>query len=190
MPKLNRSNRYVLIVLLLAPLMRAQSTSNLLDNLPFPRIGNIWTGNYWFQTDPSHANQIGLYLGPDSLTPQSASVIRAANPSVLMLTDINVTDTAGATSLPDSYYMRDVNGNMIEDWCATSPRYMLNMTLPQVSTYLAQYAAQAVASSGGEFNGAFFDSFATTVPQPYTDCWEGCTKSTPTGTAFRTIPPL
>jgi uncharacterized protein (TIGR03437 family) len=172
MPKLKwaLSTRYTLTVLVLAPIILAQSTNPLVTP-PFPRIGNIWTGNYIFQTDPSHANQIGLYLGPDSLTPQSANVIRAANPTVLMLTDINVTDTAGATSLPDSYYMLDVNGNKIEDWCATTPRYMLNMTLPQVSMFLAQYSAQAVASSAGEFNGAFFDSFATTIPQPYTDCW-------------------
>ena len=64
-----------------------------------------------FQTDPVHANQIGLYLGPDSLTPQAAGVIRAANPSVLMLTDISASDTSGSGSPPDMYYLKDVSGN-------------------------------------------------------------------------------
>ncbi len=126
-----------------------------------------------FQTDPVHADQIGLYLGPDSLTPQSANVIRAANPNVLVLTDVSASDTNGAGSPPDSYYLKDTNGSRIEVWCSSSPRYLLNMTLPQVGAFVAQYAAQAVASSGTEFNGVFFDNFASTIQQPYIDCWGG-----------------
>ena len=126
-----------------------------------------------FQTDPVHAGQIGLYLGPDSLTPQSAATIRAANPNVLILTDVNASDTNGAGSPPDSYYLKDVNGIRIEDWCSSSPRYLLNMTLPQVATLVAQDAVQAAASSGTEFNGVFFDNFASTIRQPYIDCWGG-----------------
>ena len=164
--------RSTLALLILSPVIPAQST-NPLATLPFPRIGNIWTGNWLSQTNPSHANQIGLYLGPgpDPLTPQDAQTIRAANPNVLILTDVNAMDTTGAGSPPDSYYLLDVNGSRIEDWCGSAPRYLLNLTVPAVAQFLAEYAAQAIRSTGDEFNGAFFDSFASTIQQPYIDCW-------------------
>jgi uncharacterized protein (TIGR03437 family) len=79
-------------------------------------------------------------------------------------------DTTGAGAPPDSYYLLDTNGNRIEDWCGSAPRYLLNLTLPEVAQFLAQYAADTIQSTGDEFNGAFFDSFASTIPQPYLDC--------------------
>ena len=70
-------------------------------------------------------------------------------------------------------------------------RYLLNMTLPQVATFLAQYAAQAVTASGTEFNGAFFDSFGSTIPPSRTRiAGEEYMKSIRTATEFRTIPTL
>jgi uncharacterized protein (TIGR03437 family) len=63
-----------------------------------------------------------------------------------------------------------VNGNRIQDWCGTSPRHLLNLALPEVSKFLAEYVAQTIALSGDEFDGAFFDSFASTIQQPYMDC--------------------
>jgi uncharacterized protein (TIGR03437 family) len=173
MPPANCASRLrqLLGILILAPALLAQPT-NPLDKVPFPRIGNIWTGNWLFQTNPSHVNQIGLFLGPgpNPLPPEDAEAIRTANPNVLILTDISATDTSGAVSPPDSYYLLDVNGNRIEDWCGSSPRYILNLTLPAVGQFLAEYAAQTIRSTGNEFDGAFFDSFATTIPQPYLDC--------------------
>jgi uncharacterized protein (TIGR03437 family) len=155
--------RYTLALIILTPLIHAQS---------FPRIGNIWTGTWLSQKNPAHASQVGLYLGPgpDPLAPEDARAIRAASPNILILTDINAMDTTGAGSPPDSYYLLDTEGNRIEDWCGSVPRYLLNLTSPPVAQFLAQYAADTIKSTGDEFNGAFFDSFASTIQQPYIDC--------------------
>src|SRR3569833_4725156 len=152
--------RCITTLLLLSPLIPAQSRYSS-DTLPFPRIGNIWTGTALFATKPAHANRSGLYLGPGPtpLPPEDAKAIRAANPNVLILTDISATDTSGAGSPPDSYYLRDVNGNRLEDWCGGSPRYILNLTQPADAQFLAVFVSLFFFLFGVVFFGSFFVCF-------------------------------
>jgi hypothetical protein len=120
-----------------------------------------------YQTDPAHADKTQLYLGPNALSANDASALHADNPGVLILPSVNVADS-GDESLPDDYFLKDVNGKRIADWCSSPPGYVLNLTEPQVSTFLANYALEQSTSA---FDGAFFDSFSTTIPQPFTDCY-------------------
>src|ERR1035438_10517637 len=49
--------------------------------------------------------------------------------------------------------------NKIADWCSTAPpRYLLNVTRPEVSQFLAQYAYQLLAQSNFVSDGLFFRS--------------------------------
>ena len=136
----------------------------------FPRIGNIWIGDYVYQNKPAQAKKIQLYLGPYGLSTNDANAIRSANPNVLILPSINVADNGGEGSPPDNYYLKDIHGNKIADWCGTL-RYLLNVTKPEVALFFGQYAYQQLAQSGFAFDGLFFDSFGTTIPQPFTDCY-------------------
>ncbi len=164
--------RFVLSATIALPLAFAQTTapSPIAPTGSFPRIGNIWIGDYLYQTDPVHANKVQLFLGP-AMSTQDASALHTSNPSALILPAVSVADSGGEGSPPDSYYMRDVNGNKIADWCSAPPRYMLNLTQPQVATFLGNYAYQLLAQSNSAVSGAFFDSFGTSVAQPYTDCY-------------------
>ena len=83
---------------------------------------------------------------------------------------MNVADNGGEGSPPDAYFLKDVHGNKIADWCSPV-RYVLNVTKPEVPQFLAQYAYQLLAQSNFVSDGLFFDSFGTTMPQPFTDCY-------------------
>jgi len=134
---------------------------------PFPRIGNIWLGEYVYTNAPNNAKKTQLFLGPN-LSAADAIALRAANPDVLILPSIQVDDAFDFT-LPESYYLHDVNGNRVSDWCAPLA-YVYNMTRPEVAAYVGQQAYQILAQSNWTFDGLFFDSFNTSYPATLLDC--------------------
>lgn len=137
-------------------------------NGSFPRIGSIWLGEYLNQNRPDLAKKIQLFFGPNGMTAAEANTLRASNPDVLILPAIQVDDDFSLT-LPETYYLHDVHGNRVSDWCAPLS-YVYNMTRPEVADYVAQQAYQALAQSNWAFDGVFFDSFATSYPATLVDC--------------------
>ena len=139
----------------------------------FPHIGSIWWGSYIYSAAPQQAQKIQLFLGPGFSVAQ-AQAIRAANPNVLILPAVSAEEAptgetgAGtpAPPVPDSYYMKDINGNRIETYPGL---YMLNMTIPQVAEFVAQYAYQLITQSNLAFDGIFFDNFQLTISGFTTD---------------------
>ena len=136
----------------------------------YPRIGNIWIGGYVFNNAPDQAQKTQLVLGANGLSAANVAQLRATNPSFLNIPSVNVADNGGEGSPPDAYFLKDVHGNKIADWCSPV-RYVLNVTKPEVPQFLAQYAYQLLAQSNFVSDGLFFDSFGTTMPQPFTDCY-------------------
>jgi len=135
----------------------------------FPRIGNIWLAGYVYANAPNNAYKTQLFLGAD-LSAADAITLRAANPDVLILPSTQLDDTWDY-SLPEAYYLHDTNGKRFSDWCSSPPPYVLNMTRPEVATYVGQQACQMLAQSNWAFDGMFFDSFSTSKPVATTDCY-------------------
>jgi uncharacterized protein (TIGR03437 family) len=133
----------------------------------FPRIGNIWLGGYVYANAPNNAKKTQLFLG-GNLSATDAIALRAANPNVLIVPAIQVDDAFDFT-LPESYYLHDVNGNRVSDWCGPLA-YVYNMTRPEVATYVGQQAYQLLAQSNWAYDGLFFDSFSTSYPATLLDC--------------------
>jgi hypothetical protein len=131
----------------------------------FPRIGNIWIGQYVLENAPENALKTQLVLGADGLSAAQVTQLRTSNPHFLNIPAVNVTDTS-FSSLPESYYLHDTHRNRIQDW---PDLYVLNVTRPAVVQYLAQYAHRLLVSSNFVSDGLFFDSFNTSIPQPFTD---------------------
>jgi uncharacterized protein (TIGR03437 family) len=160
--------------------LRCASNSDYLQTLtyrrvaapaqPYPRIGNIWLGQYIYFNAPENAQKTKLFLGPD-LSPAQAIQLRSSNPGALIIPSVNATDSGGEGNPPDSYYLKDTHGNKIADWCAVNVEYLLNVTKPAVPQFLAQLAYQKTSQGNFAFDGIFFDSFGTAIPQPYTDCY-------------------
>jgi uncharacterized protein (TIGR03437 family) len=137
-------------------------------NGSFPRIGSIWTGSYIYRTDPARAAKIQLFLGP-GFSVDDAAAIRSKNPNALILPNVNATETTpGFPVIPDNYYLKDIHGNKIQHWPGD---YILNLTMPEVADYLAQYAYQMLAQSNFAFDGVFFDNFRTTISTMTKDAW-------------------
>ena len=134
----------------------------------FPRIGNIWLGNYVNQNRPDLAKKTQLFLGANNMSASDARALRALNPDVVIVPAIQVDDAFDFT-LPESYYLHDVNGNRVSDWCSPLA-YVYNMTRPEVAAYVGQQAYQILAQSNWAFDGLFFDSFATSYPATLLDC--------------------
>ncbi len=134
----------------------------------FPRIGSIWQGEYILTTKPAQAAEIQVYFAPGGMTPAQALALRAQNPSVLIMPSVNAQETTGGyPAVPSSYLLYDVNGNTISDWPGN---YLLNMTMPEVATFLAQYAVQQYLSTASlAFDGLFWDNFNTSIQDPYYD---------------------
>jgi hypothetical protein len=132
----------------------------------FPRIGNIWIGQYVLENAPENAEKTQLVLGANGLSAAQVTQLRTSNPHFLNLPSVNVTDNGGEGNPPDSYFLHDTHGNRIADW---PDRYVLNVTKPAVVQFLAHYAYQLLAQSNFVSDGLFFDSFGTTISQPYTD---------------------
>ena len=132
----------------------------------YPRIGNIWIGQYVLENAPENAEKTQIVLGANGLSAAQVTQLRALNPHFLNLPSVNVTDFGGEGSLPDSYYLHDTHGNRIEDWPGS---YVVNVTKPEVVQFLAHYAYQLLAQSNFVSDGFFFDTFSITIPQPFTD---------------------
>jgi len=137
---------------------------------PFPRVGSIWWGYYVASTAPTQVAKLQLFLCP-AFSTQTAQSVRAANPNVMILPNVNATDTTGPTTppnVPEAYYLHDVNGNRISDW-PTPGEYLLNLTNPAVADFMANYAYQVLLNSELVYDGIFFDNFHTTIEQPFYD---------------------
>jgi len=124
-------------------------------NAPFPRKGNLWGSSGLAAKGLPYASRIDLYLGA-SFTPTQVRELRALNPSIFILTSINVVENHG---LPDDYYLKDTLGRRIEVWPGT---YRLNLTRRHVAEYQARYAYQRILDAGLALDGCFFDNFFTT----------------------------
>jgi uncharacterized protein (TIGR03437 family) len=137
-------------------------------NGPFPRIGNIWIGNYILNTSPANAAKTQIFFGPGGMTPSQAVALRAQNPNVLILPSVNSFETTnGSPAVPNSYLLKDVNGNTIEDWPGD---FLLNLANPEVPAFLAQYGYQQYfADSNLAFDGLFWDNFLNPIPNVYYD---------------------
>jgi hypothetical protein len=134
----------------------------------YPRIGNIWIGQYVLENAPENALKTQLVLGANFLSPQQVAQLRASNPHFLNLPSVNVFDNGGEGNPPESYFLHDTYGNRIEDWPG---RYVLNVTKPEVVQFLANYAYEFLAQTNFVSDGFFFDSFSTSISQPFTDCY-------------------
>ena len=137
---------------------------------PFPRVGSIWWGSYLASTAPTQLGKIQLFLCP-AFSTQTAQSVRAANPNVIILPNVNANETTSPTTppnVPEAYYLHDVNGNRISDW-PTPGTYLLNLTNPAVADFMADYAYQVLLQAGLVYDGIFFDNFHTTISQPYHD---------------------
>jgi hypothetical protein len=136
-------------------------------NGQYPQIGSVWWGEYLDIADPSEADQVQLFLGPN-FTSTAAASIQSAAPLTPILNSVNAIETAnGVPAVPSSYYLQDTNGNPICDWPGN---YLLNLTNPTVVQFLAQYAAQQLTQGGITYNGIFFDNIETSISNKTTDC--------------------
>ena len=138
----------------------------------FPRVGNIFGGEYLYTTNPNWAYQTQLFLG-GSLTNAAAQDIRTHSPNSPLLWRVNAIETVpnGPVVPDESYYLKDTNGNNIASWPGTPPDYLLNMTLPKVQQFLAQYAYQQLNQNGFVYDGIFFDNVTTTISQVTQDIY-------------------
>ncbi len=135
----------------------------------FPRIGTIWIGWYVYRNAPELAKKNQLFLSTAALSPADVTQLRAANPGFLSLSEINVSLFDVAVSPPDDYYLKDIQGRKIIGWCSNPPLYAANITKPEVAQFLARQAYQQLTESNFVFDGVFFDSFGTTISQPFSD---------------------
>ena len=121
----------------------------------FPRVANIGGMSSVLLKGVSYAAKYD-FLTDSGNTPASVlGQLHKANPSMVILYWINsVEDWTG--TLPESYYLHDVNGNRIQDWPTA---WLLNMTNPAVAEYQANYFYRGLVGAGLMFDGCFFDSF-------------------------------
>jgi hypothetical protein len=119
----------------------------------FPRIGDIWIGGYLYSSVPPIAQQTQLFLGPGMSGPEAIQ-LRSGNPGALIIPAVNVRDHADDGSIPETYFLRDIHGNKIADWCTNPPLYLVNVTNPAVTQFLAQLAYQQVAQPNLPFDGS------------------------------------
>ena len=163
---------FILFGLIVASAVSAHSqTGNPVPNGSFPRIGSAWWGEYDYMNNPSQADQIQLFLGPN-FDSASGSKVQSADPNAPMLVTINAMETtAGVPSVPASYYLLDTNGNKICNWPGNPPNYILNLTNPAVAQFVGQYAAQVLAQSSVKYNGVFFDNVEASIASKTSDCY-------------------
>jgi hypothetical protein len=136
----------------------------------FPRIGNIWWGEYVYANAPANIANTQLFLGP-GFNSGVAPIVTAEVPDTPILYEMNAMETAnGLPAVPSNYYLVDTNGNKICDWPGNPPNYILNLTNPTVAAYLGQYAAQQLAQAGGGYTGVLFDNIETLIANKTSDC--------------------
>jgi hypothetical protein len=137
----------------------------------FPRVGNIWWGEYAYANAPSNVANTQLFLGPN-FNSGVAPIVAAEDPDTPILYEVNAMETVnGLPSVPSSYYLVDTNGNKICNWPGNPPNYILNLTNPTVAAFVGQYAAQQWAQAGSGYAGIFFDNIETQIANMTTDCY-------------------
>jgi uncharacterized protein (TIGR03437 family) len=137
-------------------------------NGSFPRIGSIWSGGYVWATVPSQAEKIQLFLGA-FIDAADTGTIRNAEPSLIMMPSFNATSQTDPSEVfPDDYYLKDVNGNKIQNW-PTPDNYLLNLTKPEVATYLANLAYQYLVDNNLAYDGIFWDNVFLSISWYTTD---------------------
>jgi uncharacterized protein (TIGR03437 family) len=125
------------------------------QSAPFPRISNIDPAFEVFQKGAPYLSRYALLTDSGSVDSSVIMQIHRANPNTIILHWVNsVEDFTG--TLPESYYLHDVNGNRIQDWPTL---YLLNLTNPAVGDYLANSFYRFVIDTGLVLDGCFFDSF-------------------------------
>ena len=134
----------------------------------FPRIGSIWVGWYVWATVPAQAEKIQLFLGA-GIDAADTATIRNAEPSLIMMPSFNATSQTDPTQVfPDDYYLYDVNGNKIQNW-PTPGSYLLNLTKPEVATFLANEAYQYLVTNSLAYDGIFWDNVYLSISWYTTD---------------------
>ena len=134
----------------------------------FPRIGSIWSGGYVWATVPTQAEKIQLYLGP-FIDADDTATLRNAEPTVIVMPSFNATSQTDPTQvLPDDYYLYDVNGNKIQNW-PTPGSYLLNLTKPEVATFLANEGYQYLVTNSLAYDGIFWDNVFLSISWFTTD---------------------
>ena len=135
----------------------------------FPRIGSIWFGGYVFETVPAQAEKIQLFQGA-YIDAVGTATIRGVEPNVIMLPSFNATsETSPDEVFPsDDYFLKDIHGNKIQNW-PTPGNYLLNLTKPEVATYLAQLAYQYLVDNGLVYDGIFWDNVFLSISWNTTD---------------------
>ncbi len=130
----------------------------------YPRIGNLWGWGEWkWDANKSLAEmaKVDLWMGADVYDLGALSTyrsdfqqLRTLNPDVLILASINAVEPY-TTTIPESYYLHDVNGQRIEVWPGS---YRLNLTRNEVADYQANFAYQRLADAGFIYDGLFIDN--------------------------------
>jgi uncharacterized protein (TIGR03437 family) len=120
----------------------------------FPRIVNINGLNNILGNGIPYVARYDL-LTDSSIPGTVLSAIHKANPNTITLYWVNAVEDFTGT-LPESYYLHDVNGNRIQDWPSA---YLLNITNPAVDEYQANNFYSGLVGSGLMYDGSFFDSF-------------------------------
>jgi len=137
--------------------------------LPSPNPSNPHRANLWGDWNnfkawsPDRLKRIDLWIR-SNITEANAATLRALNNHVLILDSTNA--TSPSTTIPDSYWLKDVNGKRIENW---TNWWLLNLTKPEVADFLAKYAYQRLLDTNLAFDGMFFDNVFLTMSTPYTD---------------------
>ena len=135
----------------------------------FPRVGSIWFGGYVYETAPAQAEKIQLFEGA-YIDAAGTATIRGVQPNVIMLPSFNATsETSPDEVFPsDDYFLKDIHGNKIQNW-PTPGSYLLNLTKPEVATYLAQLGYQYLVDNGLVYDGIFWDNVFLSISWYTTD---------------------
>jgi len=130
----------------------------------YPHRANLWGDwNNFKNWSPDRLGKIDLWIR-SNITETNAAYLRSLNGHTLILDSTNA--TSPSTTIPDSYWLKDVNGKRIENW---TNWWLLNLTKPEVADFLARYAYQRLLDSNLAFDGMFFDNVFLSVGTPYTD---------------------
>lgn len=168
------SSNLIQLLLVLGILFSGASTLYAQTPVPtgtFPRIGNVWWGEYAYANAPSNVANTQLFLGPN-FNSGVAPIVAAEDPDTPILYTVNAMETtAGVPSVPSSYYLVDTNGNKICNWPGNPPNYILNLTNPTVATFVGQYAAQQLTLAGSGYAGIFFDNVEAQIANMTSDCY-------------------
>lgn len=137
----------------------------LAQSATFPRIANIGGLSNVLAKGVPYAARYDLLTDSGVVPSPVLSQIHKANPNTLILYWVNsVEDWTG--TLPESYYLHDVNGSRIQDWPSA---YLLNMTNPAAAEYQANSFYRGLVGAGLMFDGCFFDSFYFTESNSITN---------------------